>query len=84
MEIIENDDNVLDPWAGVRSDRTRCGYPDNIKSNPTLFLPLMYKSLVQTEAIKDRIDNEHEVRRFPTPINQIPRGYLGDLFRRIL
>ena len=84
MEIIEDDDNILDPWAGVRSDRMRYGYPDNIKRNPTLFLPLIYNSLVEIEIIKDRIDNEEEVRPFPRPINQIPRGYLGDLFRRIL
>jgi hypothetical protein len=59
----------------------RYGYPDNIRAIPTLFLPLIYKSLQEIEIIKDRIGNEQEVRRFPTPINQ---GYLGELLRRIL
>ena len=49
----EDEDNDvhrnLDPWIilrGPMNNRVRYGYPDNIKSNPTLFFPLMYKSLV--------------------------------------
>ena len=90
--IPEDQENIdvhrnLDPWfnrRGPMNNRVLNGYPNKIRATPTLFLPLVYKTLQAIEAIKDRIGNEQEVRRFPTPINQIPRGYLGELFRRTL
>ena len=73
-----------DPWEEFRDINTLSGYPNIIKQNPTIFIPLMYRALVEIERFKDRHPQEQELRRFPNPINNVPNGYLNEVYRRIL
>jgi len=73
-----------DPWEELRDINTLSGYPNVIKQNPTIFIPLMYRALLEIERFKDRHPQEQELRRFPNPINNVPNGYLNEVYRRIL
>ena len=44
----------------------------------------MYRALVEIEHFKDRHTNEQEIRRIPNPINNVPNGYLNEVYRRTL
>jgi hypothetical protein len=44
----------------------------------------MYRALVEIERFKDRHPNEQEIRRIPNPINNVPNGFLNEVYRRTL
>jgi hypothetical protein len=63
---------------------TLSGYSNIIKRNPNLFIPLMYRALVEIERFKDLHPNEQEIRRIPNPINNVPNGFLNEFYRETL
>jgi hypothetical protein len=73
-----------DPWEEFRDINTLSGYSNIIKQNPTTFIPLMHRALVEIERFKDRHPNEQEIQRIPNLINNVPNGFLNEVYRRTL
>jgi hypothetical protein len=64
------------PWEEFRDINTLSGYPNIFKQNPTIFIPLMYRALVEIERFKDR--------RYKESLTPSTMGFLNKIYRRTL